>query len=356
MTKHISWMSAAALAGLCQLLVACTGSKSESVEEIRYVKTAQAVRISDAAELSYPGRTKSSEEVNVAFRVSGPIQRLLVKEGQFVSKGQLIAEMDPRDYEVQLSATQAEYEQIKADAERVMALYKEDGTTASNYDRARYGLQQITAKLESHKNQLADTRIYAPFSGYVEKRLFEEHETVGAGMPVISMINKDAPEVEINVPASTYMMRDRMQSFSCTFDVFPNVIFPLTLISVNQKANANQLYTMRFKLANIEGKKPVAGMSAMVSIKTREDSQNVTVKNTAVFTENGKSYVYILNKNVLKKTEVTTDLLLSNGRFSITSGLKVGDVVVATGVHHVKDGQHVKPLPAISSSNVGGLL
>ena len=204
MTKHISWMSAAALAGLCQLLVACTGSKSESVEEIRYVKTVQAVRISDAAELSYPGRTKSSEEVNVAFRVSGPIQRLLVKEGQFVSKGQLIAEMDPRDYEVQLSATQAEYEQIKADAERVMALYKEDGTTASNYDRARYGLQQITEKLAHHKNQLADTRLYAPISGYVQTKMHEAGETVSAGMPIVSMFNAGDVEIEVFVPPTMH--------------------------------------------------------------------------------------------------------------------------------------------------------
>lgn len=336
-------------------LIGCKQEK-KTIDEVKFVKTDTALDYGNEGSILVPGKVEAAEDASIAFRVPGTILRFHADQGSYVRKGQLLVELDSRDYQIQLKATEAEYKQVKAEAERVIALYKENSTTENNYDKAQYGLQQITAKLESHKNQLADTRIYAPFSGYVEKRLFEEHETVGAGMPVISMINKDAPEVEINVPASTYMMRDRMQSFSCTFDVFPNVIFPLTLISVNQKANANQLYTMRFKLANIEGKKPVAGMSAMVSIKTREDSQNVTVKNTAVFTENGKSYVYILNKDVLKKTEVTTDLLLSNGRFSITSGLKVGDVVVATGVHHVKDGQRVKPLPAISSSNVGGLL
>jgi len=336
-------------------LVSCKQEK-KAVDEVQFVKTDTVLDYGSEGSILVPGKVEAAEDASIAFRVPGTILRFYADQGSYVRKGQLLAELDSRDYRTQLKATEAEYKQVKAEAERVIALYKENSTTENNYDKAQYGLQQITAKYENHKNQLADTRIYAPYSGYVEKRLFEEHETVGAGMPVISMINKDAPEVVINVPASTYMLRDRMQSFSCTFDVFPDQVFPLTLKSVNQKANANQLYTMRFKLANIEGKKPVAGMSTMVSIIKREDSHNVTVKNTAVFTENGKSYVYVLNKNVLKKTEVTTDLLLSNGRFTITSGLKAGDIVVATGVHHVKDGQQVKQLPATTSSNVGGLL
>ena len=98
MNKSFSLKATAVKACVCLSLVACGNAKTETEEDVQYVKTVQAERISDAAELSYPGKTKSSEEVNVAFRVSGPIQKVFVKEGQFVSKGQLIAQMDPRDY------------------------------------------------------------------------------------------------------------------------------------------------------------------------------------------------------------------------------------------------------------------
>ena len=74
-----------------------------------------------------------------------------------------------------------------------MALYKENGTTHNANDKAVYGLKQITAKYKHHQDQLAYTRLYAPFSGYVQKRLFEAHETIGAGMPVISMVSAGAP-------------------------------------------------------------------------------------------------------------------------------------------------------------------
>lgn len=75
--------------------------------------------------------------------------------------GQLLAELDPTDYQVQLDATEAEYKQIKAEAERVMALYKENGLLPAN-DKAVYGLKQITAKYQHHKDQLGYTRLYAP--------------------------------------------------------------------------------------------------------------------------------------------------------------------------------------------------
>jgi multidrug efflux pump subunit AcrA (membrane-fusion protein) len=74
------------------------------------------------------------------------------------------------------------------------------------------------------------TRLYAPFSGYVQKRLFDSHETVAAGMPVISMIDTRYFEVEIDVPSSDYVRRHLFNRFTAVADVFPDRVFPLELI------------------------------------------------------------------------------------------------------------------------------
>lgn len=85
-------------------------------------------------------------------------------------------------------------------------------------------------------------------------------------MPVISMVSAGAPEVEINLPAAEYIRRNRFNRYHCTFDIYPGETYPLQLISVTPKANANQLYTMRLQL--IPGKQavPSPGMNAMVTI------------------------------------------------------------------------------------------
>ena len=201
---------------LLSVLIICGCDKQKApTENVPYVKTDVVRNTSRVNNLTFPGKTKSADDINVSFRVSGPIMRVYVKAGDHVRKGQLLATMDPRDYQTQLNATQAEYASIKADAERIIAMYNEESTTASNYDKARYGLEQITQKLNNHRNQLADTKLYSPIDGYVQEVLHEGGETVSAGMPIISMFGSGTLEVEINVPAYDYANRDRMNSTCC---------------------------------------------------------------------------------------------------------------------------------------------
>ena len=115
---------------LLLLLCGCKGEHTEQATT-QYVKTTTVSATNQGGTVSYPGKTRSKDDANLSFRVSGPISKVMVKEGEHVRKGQTIALMDPRDYQVQLSATQAEYEQVKADAERIIAMYEEGNTTAS---------------------------------------------------------------------------------------------------------------------------------------------------------------------------------------------------------------------------------
>lgn len=354
--KRIYWILTSI--SLYSLLSCSNGAKD--TREYQTVKTDTVVSAGGQTSLQYPGKVKAAQDISLAFRVSGTIQKIYVKDGARVQAGQLLAELDPTDYQVQLDATEAEYKQIKAEAERVMALYKDNGTTPSANDKAVYGLKQITAKYRHHKDQLGYTRLYAPFSGYIQKRLFEAHETVGAGMPVLSMISNSAPEVEINLPAAEYIRREQFDRYRCTFDIYPEQTYELKLISVTPKANANQLYTMRLQLITDNRPVPSPGMNTMVTILCNNDSsRNLSVPGSAVLQKDGKTCVFVYNPSDSKvhSREVTLVRLLSNGRSIIVSdGLQPGDQVVSAGIHHIKDGETVTPLPAASDTNIGGLL
>ena len=352
----------AAFAAVCAfaLLLAGCDSKQET-KKVKYVKTATAASAGASCDISYPGRTKSADEVNVSFRVSGPISVVYVKEGDKVAKGQVIAMMDPRDYQTQLSATEAEYQSVKADAERVIAMYKEGNTTASNYDKARFGLEQITQKLSNHRNQLSDTKLVAPISGYVKKVLHEGGETVSAGMPVVSMFGSGTVEVEINISAIDYANRDRLNNVYCTFDIFPNDEYPLTVKSISPEANASQLYTVRLGFKDkFDTSKITPGMSTMVYVNFSKDGMdnNVTIPTTALLNDNNRTMVFVYDSksSTISSREVSVARLHTDGTAEVSAGLKEGETVVSAGVHSVKDGQKVKPLSKPSKTNVGGLL
>ena len=229
------------LTGISLILLSSCTQRTQKAKGYQTVKIDTIVSADKQTFLQFPGKVKAAQDISLAFRVSGTISKIHVKDGTRVQEGQLLAELDPTDYQVQLDATEAEYQQIKAEAERVMALYKDNGTTPNANDKAVYGLKQITAKYKHHKDQLAYTRLYAPFNGYVQKRLFEAHETIGAGMPVLSMISSGTPEVEINLPAAEYIRRDQFDNYHCTFDIYPGETYPLKLISVTPKAKCKPI-------------------------------------------------------------------------------------------------------------------
>ena len=345
-------------AGLMIIISACSQRKTDE-KAVQTVKVDTVRVYGEKSYSSFPGKVKAASDVNLAFRLSGPIAKIMADVGGFVRIGQVLAEMDSRDYAIQLSATEAEYNRIRSEAGRIIALYEKGSVTPNDYDKAVYGLQQITAKYEAHKNALADTRLCAPFDGYVQKRFFEAGETVGAGLPVISMISANLPEVEINIPSSDFIRRSRFESFSCSTDVYPDISFPLELIGVTQKANLNQLYTVRLKFKSPVAQLPAPGMTAMVTIQYKpEETTQMFIPFSALFENGGGSAVWVYNKDMqtVETRAVTPAIILADGTVVVSEGLKEGEIVVTAGVHSLRQGEKVKLLPAVSDDNIGGLL
>ena len=358
--KNINHMRKTYIPVIAILLCISTGcsQKHAQVPLIKSVKIDTAQLYNRAEELTFPGKVEAGKDINIAFKVAGTIEEIPVNQGDFVKKGDIIAIMDPRDYQTQLNATTAEYNAIKGQAERVISLYQDSSVAENDYEKAMYGLQQITAKLKAHQDALNDTKLRAPFDGYIQKIIFDKNETVGAGMAVISMIGNSPNQVTINIPIKSYTQRDNFDSYSCTFDIMPNRVFPLELIGVSPKANMNQLYNVKLQFKESD-KNITPGMSTNVTITQRHESEErLQIPLSAIFNKEGATYVMIYNptSSTVETRKVNIDSIDRNSMVLITNGLNEGDIVVSAGVNSLKDGEKVTPLKENSSTNIGGLL
>lgn len=310
--------------------------------------------------VAFPGRVQASAEVNLAFRVSGKIREILAREGERVRRGQLLARLDDRDYALQLSATTAEREQVKGDATRVIELYHRGGATASDYDKARHGLTQIEAKLASHANALADTRLEAPFDAHVQKLYFSAGEMIVLGVPVMSLVGDGAPEVVINIPAADYLRSDRFAGFTCRVEALGDEVYPLELLGIARKANLNHLHATRFRLRAAAGARlPAPGMNATVRVEFAPEAvSRVTIPASAVFVDGGGRFAWVYDpaSGSVRARRVEVAGLLPGGRALLGGGLSAGELVVSAGVHSLREGEAVKVLQAPSKTNVGGML
>ena len=176
----------AAVVAVCLvLLAACEGQKEvqEASVEPRPVKMMTVGLASQATQRSFPGTVRAARRAELAFQVSGTLTRLPVGEGQEVREGDILAQLEQRDFETSLRSAQGQYgnvraalESAKSEYERILRIRKQDpGATSESMvvkrreamDRATAELESVQAAVDAARDKLGYTSLHAPFSGIV---------------------------------------------------------------------------------------------------------------------------------------------------------------------------------------------
>lgn len=339
------------------LLAACNTNKEEKF--VRSVKLVQPVALGNVSYKSLSGTVKESREISLGFKTGGQIDKILVKEGDFVRQGQTIAMLDQEDYQLGVDAYQIQYDQMKNEVERMKQLYEAKSLNGNDYEKAVAGLEQLRVQLQINKNKLEYTTLKAPVSGYIQTVNYEKAEMVQAGSPIVNLLDVSKIEVEVDIPASLYMQQDKFSGFSCASSLSPNVSHPLTLISINQKASSTQLYKMLLSLTDNHSTKLTAGMNVVVNISLTDAQPNTTgftLPVNSIFSEQEKSYVWVLgNDSTVSKREIKLQGIDTTGKAIITEGIQGNEQIIKAGVHSLTENEKVHVLPESDKTNVGGL-
>ncbi len=344
---------------LAVLLGSCAPKQKGQSEIIRKVKVARPARESAVSERSFPGIIREAAEVNLAFRVAGPIRNIHVKEGDYVRQGALVAQIDPRDYEIQAGVHEAQYNQMKGEFDRLTELSNRKSVADNDYEKAVAGEKMLRMQLQNARDQLNDTRLYAPFSGYIQSVKYEKGEMVNTGMTVATLIDVKSYLVEVDLPTSFFLRKEEFTSFSCSQPMVADAVYPLLLVSFQMKANNSQLYRTTFRLDPKVNPELAPGMTVNVKIGYHSGLENpLTLPLTALFQEGGRSFVWKYDQatSTVRKQEVTTGDLASDGIITILSGVSETDDIVVAGVHALGEGWKAERMEEASEINVGGLL
>ncbi len=354
-----NWTLKALLCVSVFVVISCAEKKTVTINEVRKVKW-QSVEIYSNSENQYQfsGKVEAAKDVNLSFRVAGVIEDFAGKNGTFVKKGEVIVVMDDRDYVQQLNATQAEYDAISGEVSRVVALYQDSSVSENDYNKAVNGLKQITAKLTVHRNSVNDTKLIAPFDGYIQKQFFSAGETVNAGMPVVSFLSAGAPEIIVNIPFRNYSQQDDFLSATASVAQFPDEVFDLQWIGVSPKANLNQLHKTRFAVETKNSKKLAPGMTATVTLNYKGDSTNLyIIPFSSIIEKNQIATVFVVtDDHVLESRQVHVKEIRRDGNVLVFGGVAQGEKVVTAGINYIKERQKVELLPEKTTTNVGGML
>ncbi len=335
----------------------CGSEEAPKKEIIRPVKAMMVGSIADLAERGYPATTKASQETEVSFRVGGPLTKVNVVEGAVVKKGEIIAEIDPRDYKLEEQSARARYQQTKAEAERYKRLWEKGSVAKNDYDRKQAAYLQAKAAWEDAVNNLKDTKLRAPFTGVYGAKLVDVGQEVKAKEPITTISNLSVIEVATTIPEQLAVQFRNFESFEVVFETYPDIVFQATLKEMGKVPTAEGFPLRLYLNHKNDPKDPnqpkiTAGMSCRVTIKLKQvDANNdeIVVPLAAVFEsgdENHPSVWVLVGKDTLtvKKQAVKLNGFAGKDLVKIESGLEAGQQIVVAGAKRLVEGQKVKIL------------
>lgn len=311
---------------------------------------------------TFPGRVDATQRAELAFRVGGQLQELLVKEGDLVQEGQVLARLDPTDYKIVLEDRQASFDNAARNFERGKELIVDGNISRLDYDRMEANYRTTSAALTAAQQDLDYTVLMAPFTGRIARRAVENFEEVLARQTVIWLQNIEELDIIIDLPESVVRsVRGQVRSEGdlrsgdtagtlrayVQFEGRSDEHFPLRPKEIATKADdQTQTFRATFTMDAPEDFPALPGMTANVimdltAVVTKDAVRWVPAR--AVQADSGmEPRVWVLDGKSMTVSSRPVKVGRMSGRsIQVFSGLEGGEEIVSVGAPYLAEGMRV---------------
>jgi RND family efflux transporter MFP subunit len=303
--------------------------------------------------IQFAGSLSPVTQTTVKSKVPGDVTKVLVREGQSVAQGQLLAQIDTADLQARMDAQAAALAEARArndialkNRENNQQLLRQKfisqnayDTTASISEAAEASMRSAEAQLRMAKRAIEDAEIRAPFAGIVAKKIVNPGEKVGVDSPLFALVDLGHMEIEAPAPAADVPSVRFGQPVTFRVDGFGDRVFEGRVERINPVADqGSRSITLYISVANSDGVLR-GGMFAKGQIVLDRTAPAVVVPATAIRDEAGQTYVFTIEGGKLSKRAVKVGATeTQQGLVEVKSGLESGLSVVSARVSGLKDG------------------
>lgn len=349
--------------GLTIWMVFFLGGCTEEPAPKEVIRPVRATKIADPHAFdarTFPGRAKAHNEVNIAFEVRGRVAKRPVDVGDKVTAGQLLAALDPRDYQNSLEEAKAAQRQAKTYRDRIAGAVESGAVSRQDLTDADARLDATVAEVKIREKALQDTVLNAPFDGKMAAIYVENHEQIRAKQVVMRLLDTARMEMIIDIPEDRISYAQYVKEFKVRFDAIPDREI---LAEIHEISNEASLATRTFPVTLIMDNppdlniKPGMAGEAIGTLDLPPELQETgyvvppaaVVRESAAQQEEGSydSYVWVIDEQsgTVAKRVVVPGRLTPYGLL-IHEGLKPGEWVAVAGANYLREGQKVVILEA----------
>jgi RND family efflux transporter MFP subunit len=338
MRKHIAL---GLLAGV--MAAACAPEKEVAVVEPTPVRLATVSEGPAQPPIEATGVVAARDELRLSFKAGGVVQRVAVREGEAVRKGQLLAELDPTEISAQVEQARQLADKAERDLARGTALQADQVIPLEQLQNLQTQADVARAQLKAARFNQQFTAITAPADGVVLRRMIEERELAAPGQVVMLIGRNDGGHVvRFAVADRNIVQLHAGDAVELRLDAWPADTFQAV---VSQIAGAADPATGLFQVeASIAAPKQrlVSGLVGRVRLSPGNNTTRLPyVPIGAVLEGDGEhAQVFIADGQLARRRAVEVAFITADS-VAIRSGLKPGEQVIATGAHYLEDGGRI---------------
>ena len=313
-------------------------------DDIVAVKLADVSQANSTEVLKASGLVASLEEARLSFKTGGIIERIYVKEGQNVRKGQLLATLNLTEINAQVQQANENVQKSERDLKRLTNLYRDSVATLEQVQNLTTALNVTKQFLEIATYNQGYSKIYASTNGVIVKKLMNEGELAGPGAPVFFMNASGANDwvMKVGIADKDWTRLHIGDRASVKLDAFPEITFTASVSNLSQGPDVNSgLYQAELKL-NIQGKKIATGLFGNAQIIPSIVKKYISIPIDAIVEGNGdEAFVYVVADGKARKMPILL-VGIDNTKAFIGSGLAGITQVITDGSAYLVEGNRVR--------------
>jgi membrane fusion protein, multidrug efflux system len=349
---------AISLTAVAPFLSGCA-SHADTPEPQRVALVAHPQPASGVTAEVYSGDVRARYQSQLGFRVAGKIKSRRVDVGAQVTVGQVLAELDPQDAQLQVASARAALASAEADAvmaksenDRYQALLDKKFISQTQYDAKINALKAADAKVTEARsalsvagNQSAYTTLKAEHAGVITSISAEVGQVVTAGQAIATLAHDGELEVEIAVPENR--IGDYKSGSAVTVELWADAGKPITGLLREIAPEADRIsrtYRVRVSLGQTDPA-PRLGQTARVFFSDPTGVDLHLVPLAALYEQNGKPALWVVDPKTrqVHLTVVDVDAYREQG-VALSGGVNRQQWIVTAGVHKLRDGQVIRPV------------
>jgi RND family efflux transporter MFP subunit len=344
------------------LLIVLAGCDAQTAPLPKTGRPVQVQKVSFANESlsrDFVGVVRARYESDLSFRVAGKMIARRVNVGDHVRAGDVIAELDPQDLQLQAQSAEAEFaaatsnlDQAAADLKRYTTLKERGFASNADFDRKKAAndeaegrIERARRSLDLARNQLAYTQLKADAAGVITATLAEPGQVVAIGQGVVRLARDGAKEALVALP-ETWLAEARKSKATVRLWTDRDKNYAARLRELSPQADtATRTYAARFDIEDADDS-VAFGMTTTVTLSHASDERAARLPLSAILNRGKGPAVFLVGASDMLELRPVTVVSFTEEEAVVTSGINDGDKIVTLGVQKLEAGTKVRVVEA----------